>query len=203
MPGLEPTDFDQRGIGGAIGRTERGCGDHTDARWHGGEGAGRDHGIFGKSARLVAPVNAIAGLEPAIRIGLNHFAGKFQPGDEGYIGFELIVAPRHQQIREIERGGVDFYQHFARTTLGQGQVNQRATGQVERERLDLKRLHVGQNVSLAARSAAKVATASPPPQRAASAGSSARRKGLVASSRDSAVGTVGLPAARAVSICAT
>lgn len=60
-----------------------------------------------------------------------------------------------------------------------------------------------QNESFALLSAAKVVTALPPPQRDCIRGSSARRKGLVASSRSSLVGTVGTLLARRRAISST
>ena len=106
---------------------------------------------------------AILGLVDSANIACGFHAGHIRR-----VWPELITAARHQQVREIERGRTDPDQHFTGAARRHGHVHQVDAGQIGRQRFDAKGVHGNflcrsrdQNVSLAARRAAKVATLSP------------------------------------------
>ena len=197
LAGLQAADFHQRDIGSVIGRAHcRRSGEIHSFRHMAQRGRG-ERDIFGERAGLGPSAHPVAYGKAAAGRRFHDLAGHFQSRDEGRFGFELVFPARHQQVGIVERGRAHADHNLASGPFHLGQCD---AGQVGRKRGDEDGLHCGQKLSLAARRAAKVSAGLVPPQRSRSASASARRKGLVASSRDSTVGTVGSPLARCSSM---
>ena len=141
LPGLQPADFDEAGIGGAIGRAQRRGGGKADPVRHRGDRPERDGGIFGKSPGLVAAIDPVTRGKAAVGISLDYFTGEFEPGNERQFRLQLVFAPGHQQVGEIERCGTDADQHLAGRTGGGGLVCQGDAGQVRGEALNHQCAH--------------------------------------------------------------
>ena len=124
LSGVETTQFDKPRIGSVVGCSHRGALCVVEAVGEGGEAPYRDRSDFGEGPGLVATDDPVARFEAAFGIGLDDFAGKFEAQSEGRLGFELVFALRHQQVRKIERRGMDPDQSLSGLSCGRRDVLQ-------------------------------------------------------------------------------
>ncbi len=130
LAGLELAAFDERDVGSNIG-ADRG----REARPSSGDGVeiarGAD-GVVGEGAGLGAVGDARAGLQAyAFARGVDH-AGQVHADGEGRVGFELVFALEHQEVGEVEAGGLDAIADFAGAGFRRRQVLQGDAGEILR-----------------------------------------------------------------------
>jgi len=109
LPGLQPGAVDQRVMGGAVGGAERGALGKAEAGRQRHRLLGRDHDLLGIAALAQRHHHLVAGGERAVGAvaDLADRARRLEAGNEGQRRLVLVEAGDHQQIREVDAGGVD------------------------------------------------------------------------------------------------
>jgi len=101
LSGPQSADFDEGHICGLVSGSHCGRAREIQTGGNGPERGCGEGGIFGKRPRLCTAAHFVARLEPTRFRCFDDFAGHFEPGHQRHVGFELVFALRHQQVRVI------------------------------------------------------------------------------------------------------